>query len=62
MVNDEPINKSFFRPRWHYLANLNGTNDFRDAERYQSTTLNKVKNFLKQYFFRVSAYFVLILR
>ncbi|CAD5231309.1 unnamed protein product [Bursaphelenchus okinawaensis] len=23
-------------PRWHYLANLKGTNDFRDAERYAS--------------------------
>lgn len=23
-------------PRWHYLANLKGTNDFRDAERYVS--------------------------
>jgi len=21
-------------PRWHYLSNLNGTNDFRDSERY----------------------------
>jgi solute carrier family 26 protein len=23
-------------PRWHYMANLKGTNDFRDAERYGS--------------------------
>ncbi|KAI6183240.1 STAS domain-containing protein [Aphelenchoides bicaudatus] len=23
-------------PRWHYLANLKGTNDFRDAERYHN--------------------------
>ncbi|TKR93924.1 hypothetical protein L596_008290 [Steinernema carpocapsae] len=22
-------------PRWHFLANLNGTNDFRDSERYK---------------------------
>lgn len=22
-------------PRWHYLANLKGTNDFRDSERYE---------------------------
>ncbi|KAL3100985.1 hypothetical protein niasHS_001445 [Heterodera schachtii] len=23
-------------PRWHFLANLSGTNDFRDSERYQT--------------------------
>ncbi|KAI1721611.1 sulfate permease family domain-containing protein [Ditylenchus destructor] len=25
-------------PRWHFLANLSGTNDFRDAERYEQVT------------------------
>uniref|UniRef100_A0A914CB78 STAS domain-containing protein n=1 Tax=Acrobeloides nanus TaxID=290746 RepID=A0A914CB78_9BILA len=28
-------------PRWHFLSNLNGTNDFRDAERYQHVEPSK---------------------
>lgn len=34
-------------PRWHYLANLKGTNDFRDAERYSNIIEVNVSSFIK---------------
>ena len=30
-------------PRWHFLATLQGTNDFRDSERYSSVVDHNVR-------------------
>lgn len=34
------------RSRWHLLANLTGTNDYRDSERYHSVTHYNVSHSL----------------